>query len=42
MDFFSRGIGKAMGEHGIEWEGKTFLDLDYTDDLGILNVSVSK
>ena len=31
-----------MGEHGIKWEGKTFLDLDYADDLGILDESVSK
>ena len=21
----------AMGEHGIKWEGKTLLDLDYVD-----------
>ena len=31
-----------MGEHGIKWEGKTLLDLDYADDLSILDESVSK
>ena len=32
MDFVLRSTGKAMGDHGIEWGGKTLLDLDYTDD----------
>ena len=31
-----------MGEHGIEWEGKTFVHLDYANDLSILDESVTK
>ena len=31
-----------MGEHGIIWGGKTLLDLDYADDLSILDESMSK
>ena len=31
-----------MGDHGIKWGGKTLLDLDYADDLSILDESVSK
>ena len=31
-----------MGEHGIKWEGKTFVDLDYANDLSILDESVTK
>ena len=31
-----------MGDHEIKWGGKTFLDLDYADDLSILDGSVSK
>ena len=31
-----------MGEHRIKWGGKNFLDLDYADDLSILDESVSK
>jgi hypothetical protein len=42
MDFVLRNIGKAMGDHGIKWGGKTLLDLDYADDLSILEESVSK
>ena len=42
MDFVLRSTGKAMGEHGIKWEGKTFVCLDYADDLSILDESVSK
>ena len=42
MDFVLRSTGKAIGDHGIKWEGKTLLDLDYADDLSILDESVSK
>ena len=42
MDFVLRNTGKAMGDHGIKWGGKTLLDLDYADDLSILDESVSK
>ena len=42
MDFILRSTGKAMGENGIKWGGKTFLDLDYSDDLSILDETVSK
>jgi hypothetical protein len=38
--FFS--TGKALGEHKIEWGGKTFLQLDYADDLSIVDESLSK
>ena len=31
-----------MGEHGIKWGGKIFLNLDYADDLSILDESVNK
>ena len=42
MDFVLRNTGKAIGDHGIKWGGKTLLDLDYADDLSILDESVSK
>ena len=42
MDFVLRSTGKAIGGHGIKWRGKTLLDLDYADDLSILDESVSK
>ena len=42
MDFVLRSTGKAIGDHGIKWGGKALLDLDYADDLRILNESVSK
>ena len=42
MDFVLRSKGKNMGDHGIKWGGKTFLDLANADDLSILNESVSK
>ena len=46
MDNFTdnvlRSTGKAMGNYGIEWGGKTLLDLDYADKLSILDESVSK
>ena len=31
-----------MGDHWTKWGGKTLLDLDYADDLSILDESVSK
>ncbi|XP_065561191.1 LOW QUALITY PROTEIN: probable chitinase 10 [Artemia franciscana] len=37
MDFVIKNTGKAMGEHGIKWGGNTFMDLDYADDLRILD-----
>ena len=42
MDFILRSTGKAIGDHGIKWGGRTLLDLDYADDLSILDESVSK
>ena len=42
MDSVLKSTGKAMGEHGIKWRTKTFQDLDYADDLRILDESVSK
>ena len=42
MDFVSRSTGKAIGEHRIKWGGKTLLDLDYADDLSILDESCSE
>ena len=42
MDFVLRSTGKATGHHGIKWAGKTLLDLNYTDDLSILDESLSK
>ena len=42
MDFVLRSTGKAMGDRGIKWGGKSILDLDYADDLSILDESVSK
>ena len=29
-------------DRGIKWGGKTFMDLDYADDLSILDESVCK
>ena len=40
--FVLRSTGKTIGDHGIKWGGKTLLDLDYADDLSILDESVSK
>ena len=31
-----------MGNHGIKWGGENLLDLDYADDLSILDESLSK
>ena len=42
MDFVLKSTGKAVGDHGIKWGGRTLLDLDYADDLSKLDESVSK
>ena len=42
MGFVLKSTGKATGDHGIKWGGKTLLDLDYTGYLSILDESVSK
>ena len=42
MDFVLRSMGKAMADQGIKWGGKTLPDLDYADDLSILDESLSK
>jgi hypothetical protein len=42
MDSVLRSTGKAMGDHGIKWRGKALLDLDYADDLSILDENMSK
>jgi hypothetical protein len=42
MDFVSRSTGKVMREHGIKWGSITFQDIDYAEDLNILDESVSK
>ena len=42
MDFVLRSTERAMGDHRIKWGGKTLLDLDYADDLSILDESVNK
>ena len=42
MDFVLRRTGKAMGDHGVKWGGKIFTDLNYADDLSILDESLSK
>ena len=42
MGFVLRSTGKAIGDHGIKWGGKTLLDLNYANDLSILDESVSK
>ena len=39
MNFVLKSTGKAMGDHGIKWGGKTLLGLDYADDLSILDES---
>ena len=42
MDFVLRSTKKAMEDHGIKWGGKSLLDLDFADDLSILDESVNK
>ena len=41
MNFFLENTGKVMGDHGIKWKGKTPLNLDYINDLSILDESVN-
>ena len=42
IDFVLGSIAKAMEEHGIKRGSKTLLDLDYADDLSILDELVRK
>ena len=42
MDFVLKSREKAMGDNRIKWGWKTLLDLDYADDLGILDEPVCK
>ena len=42
MDFTLRSSRKAMGDQGIKWGGKNLLHSEYSDDLSILEESVSK
>jgi hypothetical protein len=42
MDFVLKSTGKALGDHGIKWGQKSLLELDYADDLSILDEGVSK
>ena len=42
MDFVLRSTGRKMGDYGIKRGGKTLPDLDYSDDLRILDASVSR
>jgi len=42
LDLVFRSTAKAMTEHRIKWGSKTFPDLDYADDLSILDESLSK
>ena len=42
IDFVLKSTGKAMGNHGIKWWKKNSIDLDFADDLSILDESVSK
>ena len=40
--FIPRSMAKTMGERGINWESKTLLDLDYTDEFSNLDENISK
>ena len=42
MNFVLRSTGKVTGEREINWGRKTFLELDYADDLSILDEIMSK
>ena len=42
MDFVLRSTAKAIGEHEIKWGSKTLLDLEYADDLSILDENLAK
>jgi len=41
-DFVLRNTAKALGEYGTELESKTILDLNYFDDLIVLDENVRK
>ena len=41
-DFVLRSTGKATGDHGNKWGGKTVLNLDYANEFSILDESVNK
>jgi len=40
-DFILRNTAKTKGEHDIKWEGKIFLEFDYTDNLSVLDTNVN-
>ena len=42
MDFILRSPAKAIGVDELKWRSKTFLDLNYAEDLSILDESLSK
>ena len=42
MDFVLSSTGKVVDNYGIMWGGKTFQDLDFVDDLSILDESLRK
>ena len=42
MDFDLRSTARAMGKHRIQWRSRTLLNLDFADDLKILDENVSK
>ena len=42
MNSVLRNTANETGEHRIKWGSKTLLDLDYADDLCILDESLSK
>ena len=42
MDFVLRSTGKAIGDKRIKWGRKALPDLDYANDLSILDEIVSK
>ena len=42
MNFVLRNTGKVIGDYGIKWGGTMLLDLNYADDLSILDESLSK
>ena len=42
MDFVLRSSEKAIEDHGIKRRGKTVGDLDYADDLSILEKNMNQ
>ena len=42
MGFVLRSTENIMGEHIINWGSKTFLNLDYAEDLSIIDENVGK